>query len=295
MKFVVGPSWLRVAVTFDDDAFARSLTPLFEKIGANGEDGDAGPGLRVKSLSDEPAAGEVEASFRLEDEVLRGVGAYGRGYYDLGEKSGEISVTPYGATFFETFLRQLFLWETHRQGAVALHGVALGHGDDAVLSCGPSGSGKSTLAKMLGKRYTVYSDEANVVDAAGRVWALPIHGSAAATVNAGGGRLRAITIHRPGKEFSANRLDAAAAARALWQNVFVPAAAPGAVRARTFERLADAAANVAVFAVAVPLDERASAAGFAKLFEENGTDNRSVALWRKDTLSPQLTARRSSR
>jgi hypothetical protein len=124
--------------------------------------------------------------------------------------------------FFQTVLRQIFLWESYRRGGLVLHSVAFADGDDAIVSCGPSGSGKSTLAAMLRAPFTVYTDEMNVVDGNGRVWALPFRGTGVERVNGGGGLMRALTFHRPGREFKAEPLEPADAARELWASVFIP-------------------------------------------------------------------------
>jgi hypothetical protein len=148
-----------------------------------------------------------------------------------------------------------------------LHSVAFADGDKAIVSCGPSDSGKSTLARMLRRDFAVYSDEMNVVASDRRVWGLPFRGTGVERPAAGGGRLVALTFHRPGSAFASAALNATEAARNLWPNVFVPEGADAELRLAAFERVAALAQRTAAFAVDVPLDEAATRDGFGKILK----------------------------
>ncbi len=263
MRFVVGPPWLRVTVAVDG-GLVRRLKPFFEAAGGETDIEGEGPAVTV-------AAAEVAASgreiFELEGDVYRADAAEGEGRYYLTEGRGEVVLTPRSGPYFETFLRQVFLLESYRRGGVVLHSVSFARGDDAIVSCGASDSGKSTLARMLGESFTVYSDEMNVV-ADGRAWALPFRGTGVERVNAGGGELRALTFHRPGREFAAEPLEPADAARALWPNVFFPEGAGAELKELAFERIADLAQRASVFDVAVPLEPKAVFEGFSKILKD---------------------------
>lgn len=264
MRFVVGPPWLRVTVAVDGD-LVRRLKPFFETAGAGmGAEGD-GPALTVAAA--EEVAGSGRGGFKLEGDVYRADAPEGRGSYHLAEGRGEVLLTPRSGPYFETFLRQVFLLESYRRGGLVLHSVAFARGDDAIISCGASDSGKSTLARMLGESFTVYSDEMNVVAGDGRAWALPFRGTGVEPVNAGGGLLRILTFHRPGREFAAAPLEAADAARALWPNVFFPEGAGAELRGLAFERVADLAQRASAFAVAVPLEVKITREGFRNILK----------------------------
>lgn len=265
MRFVVGPPWLRVTVAVDGD-LVRRLKPFFETAGAEmGAEGD-GPALTVAAA--EEVAGSGRGGFKLEGDVYRADTPEGRGSYHLAEGRGEVLLTPRSGPYFETFLRQVFLLESYRRGGLVLHSVAFARGDDAIVSCGESDSGKSTLARMLGESFTVYSDEMNVVAGDGRAWALPFRGTGVEPVNAGGGLLRILTFHRPGREFAAKPLEAADAARALWPNVFFPEGAGAGFRGLAFERVADLAQRASAFAVTVPLEAKITREGFGKILKD---------------------------
>jgi hypothetical protein len=265
MRFVVGPPWLRVTVAVDGD-LARRLKPFFETAGAEmGAEGD-GPALTVAAA--EEVAGSGRGGFNLEGDVYRADAPEGRGSYHLAEGRGEVLLTPRSGPFFETFLRQVFLLESYRRGGLVLHSVAFARGDDAIVSCGASDSGKSTLARMLGESFTVYSDEMNAVAGDGRAWALPFRGIGVERVNVGGGELRALTFHRPGREFAAELLKPADAARGLWPNVFFAEGAGAGFRGLAFERVADLAQRASAFAVTVPLEAKITGEGFHKIFED---------------------------
>lgn len=266
MRFVVGPPWLRVTVTADGDV-ARRLEPFLESAGGETGAVDDGPTLTVVG-AEKMRVGTGGIDFDLEGDVYRADGAEGKGWYNLNEGRGEVFLTPRSGAFFETFLRQVFLLETSRRGGLALHSVAFASGDAVIVSCGESESGKSTLAAMVRERFTVYSDEMNVVAADGRVWALPFRGTGVTRVIAGGGLLRILTFHRPGREFAAAPLEPEEAARELWPNVFFAEAADAEMRRQAFERVADLAQRARAFAVTVPREPKAVCEGFSKIFED---------------------------
>jgi hypothetical protein len=265
MRLVVGPPWLRVAVTADGDA-ARRLEPFLESAG--GEAGAEGDGPTVTVVGAEKIRPNPRADFKLEGDVYRAEAAEGEGWYYLSQGRGEVTLTPRSGAFFETFLRQVFLLESYRRGGLVLHSVALTDRDDVILSCGESESGKSTLAAMVREHFTVYSDEMNVVAADGRVWALPFRGTGIERVQAGGGVLRILVFHRPGREFGASPLEPAAAARELWPNVFFAEAAGAEMRKQAFERVADLAQRARAFVVTLPLEAKATREGFSKMFDD---------------------------
>jgi hypothetical protein len=266
MRFVVGPPWLRVTVTADG-AVAERLEPFLESAGGEtGAEGD-GPTLTVGGAEEMPATAGG-ADFKLEGNVYRAEAPEGKGRYHLNEGRGELELTPRSGPFFETFLRQIFLLESFRRGGLALHSVAFANGDAVIVSCGESESGKSTLAAMVRERFPVYSDEMNVVGREGRVWALPFRGTGIERVKAGGGVLRILAFHRPGRKFAASPLEPAAAARELWPNVFLAEAAAAEMRKQAFERVADLAQRARAFAVTVPREPKAACEGFSKIFED---------------------------
>ncbi len=266
MKLVVGPPWLRVTVKAGDAALARMLAHQLGDAGAEQGPGAGGPTLEVIPAAE--ISGSARAGFELKGNILRGNDKGGDGWYDAAAGRGEFSLAPGGGLFFQTVLRQIFLWESYLRGGIVLHSVAFADGDDAVVSSGPSGSGKSTLAEMLRARFTVYTDEMNVVDGNGRVWALPFVGTGVERVNGGGGLLRALTFHRPGREFKAERLKQADAARELWLSVFVPEPAGAELKVCAFERVAALASCAKAFVVYVPLEEKAAGLGFRKILKE---------------------------
>jgi hypothetical protein len=265
MRFVVGPPWLRVTVTADGDV-ARRLEPFLESAGGEaGAEGD-GPTLTVVGAAEKQEAGRDD--FEPERDVYRAEAAEGEGWYYLSQSRGGVALTARSGPFFETFLRQIFLLESYRRGGLVLHSVAFTDGDDVILSCGESESGKSTLAAMVREHFTVYSDEMNVVAADGRVWALPFRGTGIERVKAGGGVLRILAFHHPGREFAASPIEPAAAARGLWPNVFFAEAAGAEMRRRAFERVADLAQRARALAVTVPLEAKATREGFSRIFED---------------------------
>jgi hypothetical protein len=266
MKLVVGPPWLRVTVKAGDAALAQRLAHQLGDTGA--EQGPEAEGPILELLPAGEISGSVRAGFELKGNILRGKGKGGEGWYDAAEGRGEFSLTPGGGLFFQTVLRQIFLWESYRRGGLVLHSVAFADGDDAIVSSGPSGSGKSTLAGMLRARFTVYTDEMNVVDGNRRVWGLPFRGTGVERVNCGGGVLRALTFHRPGREFKAEPREPADVARELWPSVFVPQPAGADIKGRAFERVAALAGGARTFVVDVPLEENAAALGFSKILKE---------------------------
>jgi hypothetical protein len=219
--------------------------------------------ITVEPTAEEVAPATPEAVREGNEFRIRREGSEGR--YDLEEGRGEVRLTRLSGAFFETFLRQVFLWESYRTGGLVLHSVAFADGDDAIVSCGPSDSGKSTLARLLGRAFTVYSDEMNVVTSDGRVWGLPFRGTGVETSQAGGGRLVAATFHRPGPAFASAALSATEAARDLWPNVFVPEGADAELKLAAFERVAALAQRAPAFAVDVPLDEAATRDGFGRI------------------------------
>jgi energy-coupling factor transporter ATP-binding protein EcfA2 len=157
-------------------------------------------------------------------------------------------------------------------GGLVLHAVAFADGDDAIVSSGPSESGKSTLARMLRGAFEVYSDEMNVVTSDGRVWGLPFRGTGVEKARAGGGRLAAMTFHRPGDDFASSALDEAEAARNLWPNVFVPEGADAELKLAAFERVSALAGRAPAYTVEVPLDEDATREGFRKVLKTSLKD-----------------------
>jgi len=266
MKLVVGPPWLRVTVKAGGAALARMLAHQLGHAGA--ERGPEADGIMLEVLPAAEISGSARAGFELKGSILRGNDKGGEGWYDGAEGRGEFSLTPKGGLFFQTVLRQIFLWESYRRGGVVLHSVAFADGDDAIVSCGPSRSGKSTLAGMLRAYFNVYTDEMNVVDGNGRVWALPFVGTGVERVNAGGGLLRALTFHRPGREFKAEPLEPADVARELWRSVFVPEPANAETKGRAFECVATLAGRASAFVVDVPLEENAAGGGFSEILKE---------------------------
>jgi hypothetical protein len=263
--FAVGPPWLRLSVKIEGD-LVRRLKPFFDTAGGEPGDEDAAPGLTVVSAEEIP--GSERREFRLEGDVYRADAPEGRGRYDLTEGRGDVVLTPRSGTYFETFLRQIFLLESYRRGGLVLHSVAFAEGEGAIVSCGVSESGKSTLAGLLRERFTVYSDEMNVVADDGRVWSLPFRGTGVERVNAGGGLLRFLTFHRPGEGFTAEPLEPAEAVRELWPNVFVPEGADALVRELAFGRTADVASRVPGFKVTVPLEEGVTYEGFRDILKK---------------------------
>jgi len=268
MKITVGPPWLRVVIRCEEEELSRRLEASWGRAGGAATAEEDGLVLLVSS-----GAGAAEgrgAGYEWGKSIYRGWHDGGVGEYDSVRRRGWVVIQAAGISFCETFLRQVFLLECYRRGALAFHAAAAGRGEDAVMSCGPSGSGKSTLARLLAGSFEVYSDEIIAVADGATVWGLPFRGTGVDEVRAGGGRLAVVTVHRPGKEFGAERLSPEAAARALWANVFVPAAADAQLRAQAFRDVADLVVAVPVFEVTVPLDEEAAAAGFRRLFEAEG-------------------------
>ena len=265
MIFAVGPPWLRLSVKIEGD-LVRRLKPFFDTAGAEPGAEDAAAGLTVAAAEEIP--GSERREFSLEGDVYRTDAPEGRGRYNLTEGRGDVVLTPRSGTYFETFLRQIFLLESYRRGGLVLHSVAFAEGEDAIVSCGVSESGKSTLAGLLRERFTVYSDEMNVVAADGRVWSLPFRGTGVERVNAGGGLLRFLTFHRPGRGFTAEPLKPADAARELWPNVFVPEGADALVRELAFGRTADVASQTPAFKVTVPLEESVTYEGFRDILKK---------------------------
>lgn len=266
MSFVVGPPWLRVTVKVGGD-LARRLEPFFETAGSESRREPGGPTVTVVHAEEIP--GGTQTVFELEGDVFRAGGEAGKGWYNLAEGRGEVLLGRRSGAFFETFLRQIFVWESYRRGGLVLHAVAFAEGDDAIVSCGESESGKSTLAAMLREYVTVYSDEMNVVAADGRVWGLPFRGTGVERVHAGGGLLRALTFHRPGGEFATTPLRPADAARELWPNVFVPEEADADVKERAFVRAVDLVGRASAFVVTVPLEGRPTRDGFRKIMKNS--------------------------
>jgi len=266
VNFVVGPPWLRVTVKVEGD-LARRLEPFFETAGGERRGGLDGPTVTVASREGTP--GDARAVFELKGDVYRADAGVGAAWYNLAERRGEILLSRRSGPFFETFLRQIFIWESYRRGGLVLHSVAFAEGDDVVVSCGASESGKSTLAAMLQGYFTVYSDEMNVVGADGRVWPLPFRGSGIERVQGGGGLLRALAFHHPGRDFTAERLEPGDGARELWPNVFVPEGADAGVEENALVRIADTLARADAFAVTVPLERSATYDGFRRIIMDS--------------------------
>lgn len=264
MSFVLGPPWLRVTVEVRGE-LARRLEPFFETAG--GEWCDEPEGRTVAVAPAEEVGGGYQTTFELDGDVFRGGGAAGKGWYNLAEGRGEVALTRRSGPFFETFLRQIFLWESYRRGGLVLHSAAFAEDDVVVVSCGASETGKSTLAAMLGEYFTVYSDEMNAVAADGRVWGLPFRGTGVKRVHAGGGLLAALTFHRPGRKFVNTPLRPADAARELWPNVFVPEGADADVKERAFVSVVDVVGRAGAYVVTIPLEGRSTRDGFRKIMK----------------------------
>lgn len=265
MIFAVGPPWLRLSVKIEGD-LVRRLKPFFDTAGGEPASEDTAPALTVASGEEIPGNGRRE--FKLEGDVYRADAPEGRGRYNLAEGRGDVVLTPRSGPYFETFLRQIFLLESYRRGGLVLHSVAFAEGEGAIVSCGVSESGKSTLAGLLRERFTVYSDEMNVVAGDGRVWSLPFRGTGVERVNAGGGLLRFLTFHRPGEGFTAEALKPADTVSELWPNVFVPEGADAPVRELAFGRAADVASRTPAFKVTVPLEEGVACEGFRDIIKK---------------------------
>jgi hypothetical protein len=263
--FAVGPPWLRLSVKVKGD-LVRRLKPFFDTAGGEPGAEDAAPALTVAATEEIP--GSERRDFSLEGDVYRADAPEGRGRYDLTEGRGDVVLTPRSGTYFETFLRQIFLLESYRRGGLVLHSVAFAEGEGAIASCGVSDSGKSTLAGLLRERFTVYSDEMNAVADDGRVWSLPFRGTGAERVNAGGGLLRVLTFHRPGGAFTAEPLAPADTVRELWPNVFVPEGANADLRRLAFGRTADVASQTPAFKVTIPLEESVTYEGFRDILKK---------------------------
>lgn len=272
MKLLVGPAWLPVALAADDDNLIQLYQGILDFGGTARENVTGGFESTTPSFVVLPAG----AGFKGRDEKYDWVegrycklGLYGEGWYDPSSRHGEIRLTPTGAAFLETFVRQVFIMECYRRGAVVFHGVAFGRDGKAVVSCGPSGSGKTTLAALVAENFDVYSDEMNVVTAEGEVWGAPFRGMSLARVGEGGGRLAAFTFHRPGAAFEARRLAPEQAAGALARNCFVYELAGADVKEKTFATIADWAGAAACFDVTIPLDPARVGRGFQSLLAGN--------------------------
>ena len=270
MKLAVGPPWLRVTVTARDAELARRMAAHLAQAGAEETPEATGRVVTVEAAAEEVAPAMPESVREGNVFRIRREGSEGR--YDFAAGRGAVRLTPRSGAFFETFLRQIFLWESYRTGGLVLHSVAFADGDDAIVSSGPSESGKSTLARLLGRPFTVYSDEMNVVGSDGRVWGLPFRGTGVERPTAGGGRLAAMTFHRPGAAFASAAVDAAEAARNLWPNVFVPEGADAELKLAAFERAAALAQRAPAFVVDVPLDEAATREGFGNVLKTSLKD-----------------------
>lgn len=266
MKLAVGPPWLRVTVTARDADLGRRIAANLAQAGAEETTEASGRVINVEATAEGGAPAPAGAAREGNEFRIRREGS--EGWYDLVEGRGEVRITRLSGAFFETFLRQVFLWESYRTGGLVLHSVAFAAGDDAIVSSGPSDSGKSTLARMLRPDFAVYSDEMNVAATDGRVWGLPFRGTGVERPAAGGGRLAALAFHRPGAAFTSEALNAAEAARNLWPNVFVPEGADAELRLAAFEGVAVLAQSAPAYTVDVPLDEAATRDGFRKILRE---------------------------
>lgn len=266
MKLAVGPPWLRVTVAARDAELGRRIAANLAQAGAEEVIETSARVVTVEAADGEDAPVPAKAVREGNEFRIRREGS--EGWYDLEEGRGEVRLTRLSGAFFETFLRQVFLWESYRTGGLVLHSVAFADGDDAIVSSGPSDSGKSTLARMLRPDFAVYSDEMNVVASDGRVWGLPFRGTGVEKPRAGGGRLAALTFHRPGGAFASAALNATEAARSLWPNVFVPEGADAELRLAAFEGVAELAQGAPAYDVDVPLDEAATRDGFRKILQE---------------------------
>jgi hypothetical protein len=269
MKLLVGPGWLPVALAADDEKLIHLYRGVLDFGGTArepaGEIGGMTPSFDVMPV---PAGFEGrDGKYEWEGGRYHKLGLYGEGWYDLSSRRGEISLTPMGAAFLETFVRQVFIMECYRRGAVVFHGVAFGRDGRAVVSCGLSGSGKSTLAALVAEDFAVYSDEMNVVTAEGDVWGAPFRGMSLARVKEGGARLAAFTFHRPGAAFHAESLAAGRAVGELARNCFVYELAAADVKERTFAAVTAWATRGDVYDVTVPLDGPQVRRGFRALLE----------------------------
>lgn len=257
VSLVFGPPWLRVVVVWEDEGVFRPFRGFAACVGAAPEDGRDDVVARVFIRRGEVAGGPAEPTSWWEGDILFTEQDAGRGRYDAQTRRGEVILPGASIAFAETFLRQIFLWECYRAGAVVFHSVAFRNGKGAVLSCGESGSGKSTLASLLTAAFEVYSDEMNAVDKAGRVWAFPFRGTGVTRIRYGGFPLAALCFHFPAEEARAEPISREEAMVALWRNVFLPAAAPAGVTKDIFGRVADLAAQSNLLAIGVPLDGEA--------------------------------------
>jgi hypothetical protein len=271
VNLAVGPPWLRVTVTAREAEWGRRIAAQLAQAGAEEVARADGRTVTVEAAAE---GGPAAAEAAREGSVFRSRREGCEGSYDLASGRGEVRLTDRGGAFFETFLRQVFLWESYRGGGLALHSVAFAAGDEALVSSGPSESGKSTLARMLTPAFAVYSDEINVVTADGRVWGLPFRGTGVERPTAGGGRLVAMTFHRPGAAFASAAVEAAETARNLWPNVFVPEGADVELKLAAFERAAALAGRAPAFVVEVPLDGAAAREGFRNLLQASLKDGR---------------------
>jgi len=261
MRVALGPAALRLTVEVGDERLARRLAGWFQAAGGV-ETTEGGRALVVR-----PRRTGAAAAARWEGETYRAGGPGGEGWFDTAAGKGELALCARAGSFLETFLRQLFIHRSYRLGGIVLHAVAFGRGSDAVVASGPSESGKSTLAQLVEGEFTVYSDELNVVTAAGEVWALPFRGSGVARVNYGGGRARLLAFHRRGAAFRARPLASEEAAVRIWRNVVLPEEAAEDVRAAAFARGAALAEATPAYEVDVPMTRGAAGAGFAALLK----------------------------
>jgi hypothetical protein len=266
VKLAVGPPWLRVTVTVRDAGLARRIAANLAQAGAEEVAENGARVVTVEAAAEEVATVVPEAARDGNKFRCRREGS--EGWYDFETGRGEVVLTRLSGAFFETFLRQVFMWESYRGGGLVLHSVAFADGDDAIVSSGPSDSGKSTLARMVRPDFAVYSDEMNVVSSDGRVWGLPFRGTGVEKPAAGGGRLAALAFHRAGDAFASAALSATEAARNLWPNVFVPERADAKLRLAAFEGVAALAQRAPAYAVDVPLDGAATRDGFRKILRE---------------------------
>jgi len=275
MKLLVGPGWLPVVLAAADENLIRLYHGILDFGGTARDPGTGGFGTATPYFDVLPAAADFEGrdeGYEWEGGRYHKLGLYGEGWYDPSSRRGEIRLTPMGAAFLETFVRQVFILECYRRGAVVFHSVAFARDGKAIVSCGVSGSGKSTLAAMVAGDFAAYSDEMNVVTAEGEVWGAPFRGMSLARVGEGGGKLAAFAFHRPGPAFHAERLTPGRAAAELARNCFVYELAAAAVKERAFATIAAwAAGAAAAFEITVPLDAPQVRRGFRALLK--GNDN----------------------
>ncbi len=90
------------------------------------------------------------------DERIEFVSHQEKGWFDLRQKQGELTMRPEGNP--ENFLRVIYAWRCLERNAVLLHASGVIHNGGGYVFFGPSGSGKTTVAR-LSITATVLSDD----------------------------------------------------------------------------------------------------------------------------------------